>query len=82
MPCFGFQDPKTGARGIICTPRGRGKKCFAQGCPGRAHWLCDFPTAEGKTCDRNICDRHRRGVGPGKDYCLEHYFAEERRKAQ
>lgn len=66
--------------GVICT-RGRGRKkpCFVRACPGPAHWQCDYPVAPGKTCDRHICERHRRGVGPDKDYCLEHFYADRKK---
>jgi hypothetical protein len=76
MPCDRFLG------GFVCS-RGRrpkAKPCFAAGCPLPAHWLCDFEIAPGKTCDRSICERHRRGVGPGKDHCLEHFYVEQRRK--
>lgn len=81
MPCdiFRWGD----GAGIICS-RGRrpnGKPCFAQ-CPLPAYWQCDYETQPGKTCDRNICERHRRGVGPDRDYCLEHFYVDRKKREE
>lgn len=63
-------------RGIVCS---RGQRppdigmCQTDGCSARAERLCDWPAGEGKTCDKKICPRCAKRVGPDKDYCEEHY---------
>ncbi len=72
MPCYSFSDPKSGARGFICTGRRAWKKCFVSHCRARGEVLCDWPMEGAKTCDRRCCRAHSKRVGPDKDYCLEH----------
>jgi len=33
---------------------------------------CDWPVAEGKTCDARMCPDHATKVGPDRDYCPAH----------
>jgi hypothetical protein len=33
--------------------------------------ICDWPTGEKTTCDKAMCERHRRRVGKA-DYCRDH----------
>lgn len=76
MPCESVRLPD-GTTAIVCSRGGRrpkGKACFAQACRGPAYWQCDFELPDGKVCDRWCCERHRRGVGPNEDHCLEHFF--------
>lgn len=50
-----------------------GQKCAV--CGGRATKLCDYPlrgSKEGQTCDRPLCARHAKSIGPGIDYCPAH----------
>lgn len=42
-------------------------------CAAVGDLLCDFPVAEGKTCDRPMCDDHAREIGPNLHYCEAHY---------
>jgi len=55
------------------------KPCCVKLCPGDAGKLCDYPVGDGKTCDRQCCDKHCRSVEgkPDTDYCLEHAFKKE-----
>jgi len=87
MPCEPFKDETTlGNRvtGFICGPRRArpSERCGETGCTGTATALCDWPTGPGrKTCDRKLCDRHGHRVGPNRDYCGEHFYESEERKA-
>jgi hypothetical protein len=79
--CHVVQTPEGAA--LVCGSRRHNtrdvKPCFVKDCPGNADKLCDYPVAEGKTCDRPCCLRHSRPV-KGKedtDYCLEHAFKKE-----
>lgn len=65
-----------GAGAIICTGRGKTKKCA---CGRTSTKLCDFPLSpvaqvtHKRTCDKPLCDNCAHHV-PGKDldYCGEH----------
>lgn len=35
--------------------------------------LCDWPIAEGKTCDKPLCDQHANLVAPDTHYCAGHH---------
>lgn len=80
MGCEPFKS-EIGA-GLVCS-RGRRKAtvrpCFVRWCSGDAGKLCDYPVGDGKTCDRQCCDKHCRPVEgkPDTDYCLEHAFKKE-----
>lgn len=72
MPCRTI-DLGGGATAIVCS-RGSSKQspCDTPGC-GRPHLaLCDYPLKNGKTCDRKMCNLHRKSVGPDRDYCGPH----------
>ena len=49
-------------------PRRRCKFCRA----GYVTKLCDFPVADGKTCDAAMCDKCATNVGPETDHCPKH----------
>jgi len=42
-------------------------------CMAISGFLCDWPTAKGRTCDRALCDAHAMPVGKNKHYCPEHF---------
>ncbi len=42
-------------------------------CMAISGFLCDWPTAKGRTCDRALCDAHAQPVGKNKHYCPEHF---------
>lgn len=45
-------------------------------------FLCDYPVAEGKTCDKGLCGKHAHEVAPNVHYCPGHFALwEEFRKA-
>ena len=54
------------------TSRNGGKKCVVCGAPDA--YLCDYPVADGKTCDAPLCWRHTYKPDKEKDidYCPEH----------
>jgi hypothetical protein len=55
---------------ILCGKfRQRIPKCF---CGAEVARLCDFPLGKGKTCDRPVCARHAKRVGPDHDLCPIH----------
>lgn len=64
-----------GGRAIVCTSR-PAKACAT--CQGRlAAYLCDFPIAPGKTCDKPLCNECRVHLSVDKctsavDYCPDH----------
>jgi hypothetical protein len=61
-----------GATAIVCTRGTTKAACDTPGCQ-RVHMaLCDYPLANGKTCDRKMCDGHRKPVGANRDYCPAH----------
>ncbi len=70
MPCKLMTLPD-GSRAIVCMgnrPRRRCPFC-------RRNWatlLCDFPLANGKTCDARICEECAEHVGPDRDHCPNH----------
>jgi hypothetical protein len=54
-------------RGLKMAP-----KCWVRHCKLSSTKECDWPIAEGKTCDRAICNGHADEVGPNKHYCPAH----------
>jgi hypothetical protein len=56
-----------GVKAIVCT-RGTRRRCV---CGRPATKLCDFPTGRG-TCDKPLCGRCARPVGPDRDFCPNH----------
>lgn len=55
---------------IFCS-RPSWKYCQVKGCGRKQEALCDFPVG-GRTCDFRLCYKHRKTVGPNKDYCPNH----------
>ena len=49
--------------------------CQVNGCHEDHVALCDFPAADGKTCDKRICITHRTRIGENVDYCPDHHEA-------
>jgi hypothetical protein len=41
-------------------------------CSALAHFQCDYPMGEGKTCDKHLCLKHATRVGVNRDFCPEH----------
>lgn len=68
VPC----DPLPGKTGwgFACGSR---TVCQEPGCYERSVALCDWPLANGHTCDRRMCAHHRHPVGRDLDYCTPHY---------
>jgi len=66
--------------GIACG-RSPFKACSTPGCRNHADKLCDYPVTRknGKagTCDRPMCSRCAKNVGPDRDYCGVHARAPE-----
>jgi hypothetical protein len=57
-----------GATAIVCGPK-QNARCSRCRAPGIL--LCDFPVADGKTCDKPMCPKHAVEVGPDRHYCPE-----------
>ena len=72
MTCEPIRFPGGGG-GFACS-RGNqargGGRCYI--CDKPSTKLCDAPVEQGRTCDRNICDRHATRVGPNLDVCPAH----------
>lgn len=71
MTCKPFE--QGGMRGIVCTPRARGRRC--RFCDRDAAYLCDFGTRPGKTCSAPMCVLHALAVGPVETdlhHCPDH----------
>lgn len=66
----------TASTGIVCGRRLTRQPCSLPGCPEGAGYLCDYPLAgQGRTCDRPLCQHHRRPIRKDRDYCPEHFNA-------
>lgn len=58
---------------VMCSGRRRRRRCYL--CSNDSEVVCDFPTGEKTTCDRELCRTHRRKMfGEKEDYCPDHYF--------
>jgi hypothetical protein len=69
MPC------RTIGNAIVCSRGQRMPACSEPGCSWRGELLCDYPLAgakAGSTCDRPICRKHAKLVGPNQHYCPSH----------
>lgn len=67
MPCHRITLPD-GTFAIACTRGSRPARC--QVCWQRPHTkLCDGEREPGKTCDKKLCDRCAKHVGPNRDLC-------------
>jgi hypothetical protein len=49
-----------------------GPHCVGERCGAAGGFLCDFPVADGRTCDRPLCERHAHLIGPDLHYCAAH----------
>jgi hypothetical protein len=73
MPCRDIKLPN-GFTGIACS-RERRRACSVPGCGRTAPYLCDYPVKrKGKdtTCNRAMCEAHRKNMSPEVDYCPGH----------
>ncbi len=69
--------------GIVCGSSPR-RSCSVPDCRNHATFQCDFPVqratstrkAKPATCDRWLCAKHAKRVGPDRDYCPPHVRAE------
>lgn len=68
MPCY-IEPLRDGGTMFLCGDFG--PHCADCGAVGDN--LCDYPVGDGKTCDRNICDRHAHEIAPNMHYCDQHY---------
>lgn len=77
MPCHHVKLPG-GVGAIVCMDRRPAKKQKCAACGELAHVvLCDFPVAEGKTCDVRVCRQCAAHQEPDTDYCPQHAGAVE-----
>jgi hypothetical protein len=67
-----------GGTALVCS-RGRGgaklcTRCLRDGVKKPSRYLCDFPLPPDgrKTCDKPMCEMHRRAVRDGVDHCFDH----------
>lgn len=60
---------------IVCGRRDRRRKCSF--CTSDSRLECDYPTSAraSGTCDKPLCQRHAKRVGPNRDYCHDHETA-------
>lgn len=72
MPCRYFRSPDGKVQGIICGSRAPVKRCSV--CQRPSTRECDYPTPTRKsgTCDKPLCAKCARQVGPDRDYCPSH----------
>lgn len=68
MPCY-VHIAKDGSRMFLCGNLGP----HCADCADVSVNLCDFPVGKGKTCDRNLCERHSHLIGPDLHYCTGHH---------
>jgi hypothetical protein len=80
MACNVLKLPN-GGTAIICGRRMRKRNCAHCGRPD-AKSLCDWPTGEGKTCDKPCCFACRIHVDTDRDYCADHWGYMRAGKAQ
>lgn len=64
-----------GTRAIVCyrTRRGAPRRCQEPGCPDQAQFQCDFPIADGESCDRFLCARHAVPQRRNVHHCHGHH---------
>ena len=68
MPVVKFPD---GGGAIICTrPQLKLKSC--DWCDQPSHFLCDFETGPGTTCDKRMCMKHVTRIAYGVGRCPQH----------
>jgi hypothetical protein len=68
------QQLENGAVRIMCGPDPK-TLCEVSGCDEDHMALCDYPVADGKTCDKRMCEVHRTRAGNNIDYCPDHRAA-------
>jgi hypothetical protein len=58
---------------IVCGPKLKPPpKCWVSHCPKPSIAECDWPVADGKTCDRPVCGDHADQFGPNQHWCPAH----------
>jgi hypothetical protein len=65
------QQLENGAVRIMCGPDPK-PLCEVSACDEDQMALCDYPVADGKTCDKRMCEVHRTRSGNNMDYCPDH----------
>ena len=72
MPCETIYDDDGRTIGFACRRGGRTRRCSS--CrAATATQLCDYPLANGKTCDRPLCRRCAvKQPGRDMDFCPPH----------
>jgi hypothetical protein len=70
MTCDTVKLPN-GVIAIVCS-RGRRQNCSMPRCTRPGTLLCDYPVAEGRTCDRRMCKTHAAKIAANKHYCPQH----------
>jgi hypothetical protein len=65
------QQLENGAIRIMCGPDPK-TLCEVSGCDEDHMALCDYSVADGKTCDKRMCEVHRTQAGNNMDYCPDH----------
>lgn len=68
MPCYVLRDADGGAIGLVCGKFG--PPCAD--CGGIAGFLCDYPLANGRACNRVMCARCGTEVATDTHYCRAH----------
>lgn len=47
-----------------------------------SEFLCDWPDAEGRICDKALCPAHARQVGANRHYCPAHFSDDQQAQPQ
>lgn len=81
MPCEEFRDDDGNLIGVVCSRGKRRRSCSTANCDRPGTKLCDYALKNGKTCDRPMCARCAKKVGPDRDLCPPHVRLEERQAA-
>lgn len=68
MPCHWIKLPGGGVA-IVKMAAPRRKRCA---CGAWSTRLCDHDMGNGKTCDKPMCERCAKRIGPNLDLCKEH----------
>jgi hypothetical protein len=61
-----------GGSAIVCFSGRRPPTLTPCRCGARSTIQCDFPIADGRTCDAYLCRRCAIHQGPDRDYCPDH----------
>ena len=81
MPFEYLKDDDGNVIAIVCSRGHRRRQCSTANCDNAATKLCDHKLKNGKTCDRPMCARCAKNVGPDRDLCPPHARLEERAPA-